>query len=92
MEWGKRRRVLCIAVSWRSGLRAFVFVLCRRARVHKACFRKCVPKIHDADLAIGEMSCIDRCIPKYIEAHMLVQEEFKKNMDLTAAAAAAPPQ
>ncbi len=51
-------------------------------RVSRECFKKCIPKIHEADLAIGEMSCIDRCIPKYVEAHMLVQEEFKKNMEL----------
>jgi import inner membrane translocase subunit TIM10 len=46
-------------------------------RVQKECYAKCVTKVVESDLAIGEMSCIDRCIPKYFEAHMLVQEEFK---------------
>ena len=55
--------------------------------MQNVCFNKCIPKVHDVDLAIGEMSCIDRCIPKYIEAHMVVQEEFKKAMEVMAAQA-----
>lgn len=41
------------------------------------CFMKCVPKVKDSDLHVGELSCIDRCAPKYLEVHELVQKEFQ---------------
>jgi mitochondrial import inner membrane translocase subunit TIM10 len=47
-------------------------------RLYKECYAKCVPKVGDADLAIGEMSCVDRCVPKYMEVHAMVADEFKK--------------
>jgi import inner membrane translocase subunit TIM10 len=66
-------------------LHVFFFNCTVYYRVQKLCLKKCVPKVHDADLAIGEMSCIDRCVPKYFETHSIVQEEFKKAMDMLSA-------
>ncbi|CAM9580358.1 unnamed protein product, partial [Phaeothamnion confervicola] len=34
-------------------------------RMTDMCFRKCVDKIRDEDLSVGEMSCTDRCVGKY---------------------------
>ena len=42
------------------------------------CWAKCVPHLHDAELALGEMSCIDRCVPKYFEVHQLVKGEYDR--------------
>lgn len=36
------------------------------------CYDKCLPKLYDGDLSIGEMSCVDRCVTKYLETHQRV--------------------
>mmetsp|Transcript_13688 Transcript_13688/g.27270 ORF Transcript_13688/g.27270 Transcript_13688/m.27270 type:complete len:93 (-) Transcript_13688:91-369(-) len=42
----------------------------------RSCFSKCVQKMNEPDLNIGEMSCIDRCVGKYMEAQQKVGEKL----------------
>jgi len=35
------------------------------------CFKKCVPRFHDAELNTGEQVCVDRCIAKYMDVRLL---------------------
>ena len=41
------------------------------------CFKKCVPKFHESEMHVGELSCIDRCIFKYYETTQLTQKVFE---------------
>lgn len=34
------------------------------------CFKKCVPRFHDAELNTGEQVCVDRCIAKYMDVRL----------------------
>lgn len=36
-------------------------------RMVDGCFKKCVPRFHDAELNTGEQVCVDRCIAKYMD-------------------------
>lgn len=50
-------------------------------RMSATCFKKCVAKYNEADLAVGEMSCVDRCVGKYSQCHDeigTVLQEFEK--------------
>jgi import inner membrane translocase subunit TIM10 len=41
-------------------------------RMSVSCYRKCIPNVKEAALAVGEMSCIDRCVSKYLDVHAIV--------------------
>ena len=41
-------------------------------RMSESCYRKCIPSVKEAALAVGEMSCVDRCVSKYLDVHALV--------------------
>lgn len=41
------------------------------------CFRKCVVRHTDGELAVGEMTCIDRCVGKYLMAQERVGDTLK---------------
>lgn len=61
-------------------------------KMSKSCFKKCVVKQNEPDLAVGEMSCIDRCVGKYMNAQEkvgLVMNNFEKQMKAQEEAAAA---
>jgi Tim10/DDP family zinc finger len=38
----------------------------RAGRLVDVCYRKCVVKVKEEDLAVGEMTCCDRCVAKYL--------------------------
>eukprot|EP00636_Phaeomonas_parva_P002341 CAMPEP_0118859074 /NCGR_PEP_ID=MMETSP1163-20130328/5476_1 /TAXON_ID=124430 /ORGANISM="Phaeomonas parva, Strain CCMP2877" /LENGTH=99 /DNA_ID=CAMNT_0006792607 /DNA_START=166 /DNA_END=465 /DNA_ORIENTATION=- len=50
-------------------------------RMNKACFQKCIQKVKEGDLQVGEMTCIDRCVGKFMEARVRVQEQFQKQSE-----------
>lgn len=39
-------------------------------RMVDGCFKKCVPRFHDAELNTGEQVCVDRCIAKYMDVRL----------------------
>ena len=39
---------------------------CASLRLVDVCYRKCVVKVKEEDLSVGEMSCCDRCVAKYL--------------------------
>ncbi len=53
------------------------------SRASRTCFKKCVVKYHEPDLAVGEMSCVDRCVAKYMESQEkigVVMANFDKQL------------
>jgi import inner membrane translocase subunit TIM10 len=49
------------------------------ARMSESCYRKCIPSVKEAALAVGEMSCVDRCVGKYLDVHALVGHTLNAN-------------
>jgi mitochondrial import inner membrane translocase subunit TIM10 len=47
-------------------------------RIIKTCNTKCIPKIYNNELAIGEIQCVDRCVGKYLEAQELVTKSVQE--------------
>jgi len=45
-------------------------------RMADQCFKKCVTRFDDSDLAKGEASCVDRCVPKYMEMQYLISQRI----------------
>ena len=44
----------------------------------EACYNKCVVKMTEPDLSVGEMTCIDRCAWKYFEGHANLLQTVQK--------------
>jgi len=47
-------------------------------RIKDTCFAKCVTKMNNPDLEVGEATCVDRCVSKYMEAQTVVGQELAK--------------
>ena len=47
-------------------------------RMTASCYKKCIPKLNDPDLSVGEMACTDRCVGKYMDAHERVGKVMQK--------------
>jgi import inner membrane translocase subunit TIM10 len=41
-------------------------------KMSDVCFKKCVGRMKESDLSVGEMSCADRCVGKYLGALEIV--------------------
>lgn len=58
------------------------------------CFAKCMGKMVDPDLNVGEMSCVDRCVMKYMQVQnqvgLKLREETLQMQQQQAAMAQAP--
>jgi import inner membrane translocase subunit TIM10 len=52
--------------------------------MNQACFKKCIEKFHEEELAIGEMTCIDRCVIKYIQTQSKVAAVLQENQQKIA--------
>ena len=60
-------------------------------KMSSTCFKKCVVKYPDNELAVGEMACVDRCVGKYLMAQTKVGEvlsEFNEQMQAKQAGTA----
>jgi len=49
-------------------------------RMSEMCFKKCVTKFSEAELAPGETTCVDRCCVKYVQ----VQQKIMLKLNPTA--------
>ena len=47
------------------------------SRMSQSCYRKCIPNVKEAALAVGEMSCVDRCVSKYLDVHAVVGSQLQ---------------
>ncbi|KAK1861788.1 hypothetical protein I4F81_004368 [Pyropia yezoensis] len=59
-------------------------------RMVDGCFKKCVPRFHDAELNTGEQVCVDRCIAKYMDAQNKVGEILQSEQQAQMASQGGP--
>ncbi len=58
-------------------------------RMSSMCFKKCVARYVDNELAVGEMTCVDRCVGKYLATQQKVGDvlnEFERQAKAKEAA------
>mmetsp|Transcript_10732 Transcript_10732/g.15992 ORF Transcript_10732/g.15992 Transcript_10732/m.15992 type:complete len:95 (+) Transcript_10732:18-302(+) len=48
----------------------------------KNCFKKCVTRFSQPDLAVGELTCVDRCTLKYMATAKIVTEQMQKAAEM----------
>ena len=68
-----------------------MYIYVYQFRMSGTCFKKCITKYVDTELAVGEMTCVDRCVGKYMMAQQKVGDvlnEFEKQMKAKDAAMA----
>eukprot|EP00700_Malawimonas_jakobiformis_P000684 EC719241.1.p1 GENE.EC719241.1~~EC719241.1.p1 ORF type:complete len:85 (+),score=11.11 EC719241.1:42-296(+) len=46
-------------------------------RMREQCFEKCIPKMSDNDLNVGEQTCLDRYVYKYVRTHEIVDQQMR---------------
>jgi mitochondrial import inner membrane translocase subunit TIM10 len=47
------------------------------SRMSETCYKKCIPSVKEAALAMGEISCVDRCVNKYLDVHALIGTQLQ---------------
>mmetsp|Transcript_14204 Transcript_14204/g.17013 ORF Transcript_14204/g.17013 Transcript_14204/m.17013 type:complete len:100 (+) Transcript_14204:55-354(+) len=69
-----------------AGLQALKFNMVAMSKLFssmsQSCFKKCVSRYGQADLAVGEATCTDRCTLKFIAAAQMVTEEMQKAQEM----------